>query len=154
MITHLCTLIGHRRDSKRVRPYLDTWRTKCVRCNISLMQDTGGSWQPLLERGNLPYAAIYKSPRASEIFRLEEDKPSALAIALEQVRANGELATEPKVPRADFIPRTETKESVDFFLTRADDCRRRAEVAADSSIRLIHLDMATRYELLAREAGQ
>ena len=118
------------------------------------MQDTGGSWQPLLERGNLPYAPIYKSPRDSKIFRPEGNKPSALAIALEQVGTNGELATAPKVPRADFIPRTETKESVDFFLAMADDCRRRAEVAADSSIRLIHLDMATRYELLAREAGQ
>ena len=154
MISQLCTLIGHRRDSKRVRPYLDTWRTKCVRCNRSLMQDTGGFWQPLLECGNLPYAPIYKSPRASEIFRPEGNKQSALAIALEQVGTNRELETEPKVLKADFIAQTETKESVDFFLARADDCRRRAEVAADSSIRLIHLEIATRYELLAREAGK
>ena len=118
------------------------------------MQDTGGSWQPLLDRGNLPYAPIYKSPRASKIFRPEGNKPSALAIALEQVGTNRELETEPKVPRADFVAQTETKESVDFFLARADDCRRRAEVAADSSIRLIHLEIATRYELLAREAGK
>lgn len=38
------------------------------------------------------------------------------------------------------------------YAARGAECRRLAKVAADHSIELIHLDMATRYDLLARQA--
>lgn len=154
MFSQLCRLVGHRRDRKRIRPYLETWRTKCVRCNFSLVRNTGGSWQPLPKLDDPSLAAPYKGMRPCEVSHLEENQSSSMAIVVERVRANRHLATDPNVPRADLIPRNDTKETEDFFLARADDCRCRANVAADSSIRLIHLEMATRYELLAREARQ
>lgn len=38
----------------------------------------------------------------------------------------------------------------EYYLARAKECRERANLAASPSIELIHLDLATRYEVLAR----
>ena len=44
--------------------------------------------------------------------------------------------------------------SREHYIARSAECRRLAATAADMSIELIHLDMANRYDLLARQAEQ
>jgi hypothetical protein len=39
----------------------------------------------------------------------------------------------------------------EHYVARSKECRRMASAAADRSIQLIHLDMATRYEILAQQ---
>jgi len=150
MMSNLCRLLGHRRDGKRIRPYFETWRTKCVRCNISMLRDVSGSWQSFVASEDAP-PPTYKFVRPKETNRSLECPSSSIADVMDPETSRQQFIPGKSGPQAEEIVRTYPYHGAEFYLARADDCRRRAELAADRSIKLIHLDMATRYELLARE---
>ena len=151
MMRNLCRLLGHRRDGKRIRPYFETFRTKCVRCNISMMRSVSGSWQPFAAGEDAP-PPTYKFVKPPETNRSLE-RSSSIADVMDSVTSRQQFVPGKSGPQPEEIVRTSPYHGAEFYLARADDCRRRAELAADHSIKLIHLDMATRYELLAREEG-
>ena len=63
-----------------------------------------------------------------------------------------ELASAINADRHPVAERHPAADRREHYLARSAECRRLAEAAADRSIELIHLDMATRYDILARQA--
>lgn len=151
MISKLCGLIGHQRDRKRVRPYFETWRSKCVRCNVELMRDSRGAWQLLANRDDSLPPATYNGVRSRHRSRSDTSRSNSTASVLKCVHGK-EHPVNSDLPQVVSTIRETTQQAQEFYLERADECRRRADDAADPSIKLTHLDMATRYEWLAGEA--
>jgi hypothetical protein len=148
MLSKLCIVMGHRRHKSRARPHLETWRSECVRCGVPMVRSAPGLWTaaPMLRDAVRPSAAgrtgdnsLYPAPAQP---RPSRKGPDTVGPPLARRPASSE--TNP-----NFTPSER-----EHYQARSAECRRLAEAAADPAVKLIHLDMATRYDLLARKAGE
>ena len=97
-------------------------------------------------------------PAFSARKREQRSYPTAVP-ALSSTKAPSVLAASTEVSVAPGLansPPTHTFASPDreHYQARSAECRRLAAAAADPAVKLIHLDMATRYDFLARTAGE
>lgn len=151
-MSKLCAWLGHRRDKPKARPFMHSWRSECVRCGVSMVRRAPGRWVPapqlkgLLD--NLSGTPSMKEPRnpfASLSGGSERTGPGDLTFNYRQAPATK--------ANQSFEATPFPADSREHYLARSNESRRMAAVAANSAVELIHLDLATRYELLARQAS-
>ena len=154
MKLQLCGVLGHRRHKKLARPHLDTWRSECVRCGVPMVRSRPGFWTaaPALRE-------VFRSaPSAGQARRAESSTPIAAdfpeKLIIPGMPPIDHLPFAPDIATAIMSDRHDTADLRLHYLSRSAECRRLAEASSDRSIELIHLDMATRYELLARDANE
>jgi hypothetical protein len=158
MISKLCSLVGHRRDKKRARPHLETWRSECVRCGVPMVRSARGLWTdaPSLRDFAPPSDPAKHAHAPSFPVRSPGDAAKSRVSTAEQQVArlpfSHELASAISAERFAATDRSPPTDWREHYLARSAECRRLAEVAVDRSIELIHLDMANRYDVLARQA--
>ena len=114
-----------------------------------MVRDASGRWSLLPDAG------------AREGHRATESRPgkAQVATARNSLAVPNRLATSSKdlplaSPRREAPAVCEVDSQSGYYSARAEECRLLAEAAADRSIAIIHLEMATRYELLAREQAE
>ena len=143
MTRNLCNLWGHRRDKRRATRYADTWRSYCTQCGIMLERIGTRRWIPLAgdmaPSRDKPRTRIgtYPAPPSLQIIG-QKTSPAPQRLVPANIR---------------FTAATRSASPADergYYSARAIEARSLAEGAADRSIALIHLDMAMRYDLLAR----
>ncbi|MCY7281377.1 MAG: hypothetical protein LH610_10875 [Sphingomonas bacterium] len=147
MIKYLCALWGHRRDKSSIRPFKDTWRSKCKSCDAPIKKTPEGKWtpiatsemsfvylRPILQQNIFPFAR----PVCAEPRENHQAQPFAFETSFAEELVNAVV--------------TKLASSADrrgSYLTRADEARVLAEQAPEHYIKVIHLEMATRYYSLA-----
>ena len=152
MLSKLCIVMGHRRHKSRARPHMETWRSECVRCGVPMVRSAPGLWTaaPMLRDAIRPSAATRKREGSHHPGPAHPRPPRKFS---DTVEASVELPIPSRL--ASFRPDHEFAPSEqEHYQARSAECRRLAEAAADPAVKLIHLDMATRYDLLARKAGE
>lgn len=157
MISKLCSLVGHRRDKRRARPHFETWRSECMRCGVPLVRSAPGLWThaPTLEH------SLRSAPVTSDGDGLcypERAKPNLPHVMGKDpffdLPFSHEFARAICRDRPSPTDRQPVADCREHYLARSAECRRLASAAADRSIALIHLDMATRYDMLAKQAEE
>lgn len=158
MISKVCSLVGHRRHKRRARPHLETWRSECVRCGVPMVRSAPGLWtaaptlcgfaKSVRAKGTsdgLPYPEPKKQQPPKENGVADNNFSDFVSFPYEFASA----MTADRSRAADRVPAADSRE---HYLARGVECRRLAGAAADRTIELIHLDMANRYDILARQA--
>ena len=142
----LCSLWGHRRDRRRARPVNNIWRSKCQRCDAVLERDNSGKWVAVSkERIHLefvrpnPQSAV--DPFARPATNRAEDHP--VTPPLKPLRFAQDLVN------AFTPPSGADKERRNYYIARAEEARSLADEASDKRVKVIHLEMASRYYALA-----
>lgn len=137
----ICGIIGHRRDKLARRRYHETWRSVCTSCGVDLVRDEFGRWQP----GPVVVPEVPQSWRSE---RLGPREPNLLVV--DEMPPIADLPFAAGLVESIPTHRGRTEDDTAYYLARAVECRKRAEQAEIPSIELIHLDLAIRYEILAR----
>ncbi len=158
MLSKMCNVVGHRRHKKLARPHLDTWRSECVRCGVPMVRSAPGLWTdaPSLREQGLSGPRSHDLPsthypdRAKPNMRVHGTAKAETVIDHRPFACD--LASALAFERNSAPERTSGGERREHYLARGAECRRLAEAASDRSIELIHLDMATRYDILARSS--
>jgi hypothetical protein len=152
MLTKLCIVLGHRRHKSRARPHLETWRSECVRCGVPMVRSAPGLWTPapMLHESIRSTAPASKRGGSSSSVPNHPRPPRAERLTVES------LAELPAARRSAAFSANNGLAPSDreHYQARSAECRRLAEAASDHAVKLIHLDMATRYDILARRAGE
>lgn len=158
MIRKLCKVVGHRRHERRARPYLETWRSECVRCGMPMVRSAPGLWTEAPTLRDFVSAAYLSSDSAVARYPERakpsvENRPGVAADPLvAHLHFSHELARAMTADRPSVVGRHRADGRREHYLARSAECRSLAEAATNPSIELIHLDMATRYDILARQA--
>ncbi len=148
-MSKMCALLGHRRDKARARPFLDTWRSECARCKIPMIRGGPGSWTiaSTLEVGPEHYAkAIWSSKPSAG--KLQTVPDQSVASGIQQNDDPTLLAETSMRFRSEHQAPSSSKE---LYLSKSSECRNMAKAAKDRAVQLLHLGMATRYKMLARD---
>lgn len=151
-MSKLCAILGHRRHKGRARRHLETWRSECVRCRVPMMRSARGLWTAA------PVLTGKFGPN-----QLTSDFGGS-GYPLKKSNTSGKLVIPGSAP-IEYLPfphefasailndRPPAEERSEHYTERSTECRRLAAAAKDQATELIHLDMATRYDILAREIG-
>ena len=150
-MSKLCALIGHRRHRGRARPYLETWRSECVRCRIPMVRSAPGLWTtaPKLV-GFLGTSSFQANPDGLPF--VKQDGKAREGLETTGSAPNNHAAFPHEFATRILTARSAANDRPEHYNARSAECRRLAAKATDRAIELIHLDMATRYDILARQA--
>ena len=135
-----------------IRPYKATWRAQCVHCVEPLVRNQAGKWEPFETSPEL-FLKLPVSQSDSTAY------PEPTSATPEPIKVDGlppvdYLAFPPDFAAKLLSALPHDMVDPDHYAARGRECRRLAAAVTDSSIELIHLDMANRYDILAREASK
>ena len=146
-VTNMCGLWGHSRDKRRIRPFQDTLRTKCVRCDVPLKRVAQGKWIVFALSEN-SLEGLRPIPRNTVI---PFARPS-LASPFENAQVqNGDRQSRTSQDSSDaIVPEPSlSSDTREKFIAQAEEAYLLAQRASDHRIKLIHLEMAALYYGLA-----
>ena len=150
VMSKLCALLGHRRHKGRARPYAETWRSECTRCKIPMVRSAPGLWTAAPKLTNLHGSRPPQAKAVRDPFSVKQGETSVdLAAAGVNV---AHLPLPEHFASSILGSRSHQADEKAHYLRRGAECRRLAAETTDPTIELIHLDMANRYDVLARQS--
>ena len=148
----LCSLLGHRRDKRRVRPVNGAWRSDCVRCEASLERTDSGKWKAIASRE----LALSGHPNPRFLVDPFSRRPSTNVATIDRSAQPEQRTQLPNQVVTTVSPQPRAvNDRRAAYLRRAEEARLLAEMAAEQHAKIIHLEMAAQYYTLANlHAGQ
>lgn len=144
---NVCGLLGHRRDKRQIRPFQETFRTKCLRCDVPLKRVASGKWTVI--------AASEVSLECLRPVQRNTVTPFVRASRADPLKdADGQRLGHQDPTRQDRDKALAQKQISESdrraaFVARAEEATVLAQRASDNRTKVIHLEMATLYYSLA-----